>query len=62
MSPQVIDELYESQQKELVAKAKDVRVAADGRCDSPGHCALYCVTTMMDAESNLILSSQLVKV
>lgn len=44
------------------ASLEDLDVAADGRCDSPGHCALYGIETFMDCKSNLIVASQLVKV
>jgi len=39
-----------------------IAVAADGRCDSPGHSALYGIVSFMDTATNLVVSSQLVKV
>ena len=39
-----------------------LKVNGDGRFDSPGHCALYGTYTIMDSDSSLVISSQLVKV
>ncbi|XP_067944808.1 uncharacterized protein [Watersipora subatra] len=39
----------------------ELDLAGDGRCDSPGHCALYRAYTMMDQSCGLIVSSHLVK-
>lgn len=40
----------------------EVIVGGDGRCDSPGHSAKYGTYSLMDAEQNKILDSQLVQV
>lgn len=40
----------------------ELNVAGDGRFDSPGHSALYGTYTLMDAESSLIVSCQMIKV
>ena len=39
-----------------------LNISADGRCDSPGHCALYCIVTFMHVETSLILATEVVKV
>lgn len=39
----------------------ELKVNGDGRFDSPGHSALFGTYTIMDSESSLIISSQLVK-
>ena len=36
-------------------KGKSVRLAGDGRCDSPGASAKFCTYSMMDIDSNRIL-------
>ena len=38
-----------------------LEIAADGRCDSPGHCALYGIVTFMDCRTNKIVATSLVK-
>ena len=37
-------------------------VAGDGRCDTAGHSAIYGLYSLMDCETNFILSAKLVKV
>uniref|UniRef100_A0A8C1NIN4 Uncharacterized protein n=1 Tax=Cyprinus carpio TaxID=7962 RepID=A0A8C1NIN4_CYPCA len=37
-------------------KDRDVVIVADGRMDSPGHCAQYCTYTAMENESREIIS------
>lgn len=39
-----------------------VKVNGDGRFDSPGHSALYCVYSFMDCDTSKILACELVKV
>ena len=39
-----------------------LNISADGRCDSPGHCALHCIVTFMQVETSLILATEVVKV
>lgn len=41
---------------------RQVCLAGDGRCDSPGHCALYGLYTMMDCFTSKILCTSSVKV
>ena len=48
--------------REVQERGGDVSVAGDGRCDSPGFCAKYCLYTHMDLTSNKIMSLQLVQV
>ena len=43
-------------------EGKEVSVAGDGRCDSPGHCAKYCSYSIMDVENNKVLDTQIVQV
>lgn len=43
-------------------EGKQVDVAGDGKCDSPGHSALYGMYTLMDTENNKILACEIVKV
>ena len=56
--------VWGSRVKELHAKreGKNVRLAGDGRCDSPGHCAKYGCYTLMDADTHEILHVELVPV
>ncbi|XP_041952905.1 uncharacterized protein LOC121712884 isoform X3 [Alosa sapidissima] len=35
---------------------KDVVILADGRCDTPGHCAQYCTYTTMENDSKKIIN------
>jgi len=60
-----VKEEYEIKQKELFREALvegKVDIAGDGRCDSPGHSALYGITTLMELKNHRIISSKLVKV
>lgn len=43
-------------------RGKSVKLAGDGRCDSPGHCAKYGSYTLMDAETAEVLHSELIQV
>lgn len=58
--------MYSNKQEQLVGELMQnggvVRLAGDGRCDSPGHCALYGTYTLMDAENAKVLCFSLVKV
>ncbi|KAL8591976.1 hypothetical protein ACOMHN_020454 [Nucella lapillus] len=45
----------------LARRGRTLKLAGDGRCDSPGHCAKYCSYTLMDAETAHILQVQLVQ-
>ena len=47
---------------EVIERGGEVQVAGDGRCDSPGFCAKYCLYSHMDLATNKILSLQLVQV
>lgn len=57
---------YQQQQSTLLtnikAEGRELIVGGDGRCDSPGHSAKYGTYSLMDAEQNKILDSQLVQV
>ena len=61
-----VQRTYQHQQSTLLNNIKaDGRlliVGGDGRCDSPSHSAKYGTYTLMDAEQNKILNSQLVQV
>ena len=60
---QVVKEVYDQKMDHLRSSiTHPIHVAADGRSDSPGHSALYGITTMMDAESRMIVASNLVRV
>lgn len=39
-----------------------VNVAGDGRCDSPGHSALFCLYSLMDTNTKKIISAHVLKV
>ena len=45
-----------------VRQDKAVKLAGDGRCDSPGHCAKYGSYTLMDAGTSEILHVKVVQV
>ena len=47
---------------QLLRQKESVSLIGDGRCDSPGYNAKYCTYSMMDAESELIASFELVQV
>ena len=57
---------YQQQQStrlnNIKAEGRELIVGGDGRCDSPGHSAKYGAYSLMDAEQNKILDSQLVQV
>lgn len=60
-----METIYTAKQEAIqacISLDEPVNVAADGRCDSPGHSALYGITTMMDAKTKLVIASHLVKV
>ena len=63
---QVVRDTYAKAQKQLFEGIwndnRMVALAGDGRCDSPGHCALYGVYSFMDCESCKVLGFELVKV
>ena len=40
---------------------KCLQVSGDGRCDSPGHSAKYCIYTIMDDHTTTILDFRLVQ-
>ena len=39
-----------------------LNMSADGRCDLPEHCALYCIVTFMQVVTSLIFATEVVKV
>ena len=51
-------------QERLIAArvGKAIKMAGDGRCDSPGHCAKYGSYTLMDAETSEVIHLELVQV
>ncbi|XP_059424614.1 uncharacterized protein LOC132158984 [Carassius carassius] len=54
-----IKEFWEGKRSTAIQRLQDkdsVVVLADGRMDSPGHCAQYCTYTMMENESKEIIS------
>ncbi|XP_048098416.1 uncharacterized protein LOC125294097 [Alosa alosa] len=53
-----VKEFWEERRAEAIHRLKDrdVVIVADGRMDSPGHCAQYCTYTAMENESREILS------
>ena len=61
-----VQRTYQQQQYTLLdnikAEGRDLIIGGDGRCDSPGHSAKYGTYSLMDAEQNKILDSQLVQV
>lgn len=46
----------------LQADQRDLVLAGDGRCDSPGHSAKYGSYTMLEVQRNVIIDMQLVQV
>ena len=44
------------------AQTAELICAGDGRCDSPGHTAVFGTYSLMDTATNLVLSSHDVKV
>jgi hypothetical protein len=62
----VVLETWEKLQGDLLQSIKSsgrpLRLAGDGRCDSPGFNAKYCTYSVMDLETNQILTYVVVKV
>lgn len=58
-----IELFWKDRQSEILAtlQRKQLILAGDGRCDSPGFSAKYGTYTLMDTNSNLILYSETVK-
>ena len=61
MAP-VVERWWQCMQHEILSKLGGTRVsvAADGRNDSPGHSATYCMYTFMEENSKLVLHQELV--
>lgn len=61
-----IQTAWQTEQARCIAEVNDrgggVWLAGDGRCDSPGFSAKYCLYSHIDMSSNKILSLQLVQV
>jgi len=61
-----VQRTYQQRQSSLLnnikAEGRELIVGGDGRCDSPGHSAKYGTYSLMDAEQNKILDSQLIQV
>ncbi|XP_059425808.1 uncharacterized protein LOC132160104 [Carassius carassius] len=53
-----VKEFWEERRAEAINRLKDrdVVIVAEGRMDSPGHCAQYCTYTSMEKESREIIS------
>uniref|UniRef100_A0A673IHK2 Uncharacterized protein n=1 Tax=Sinocyclocheilus rhinocerous TaxID=307959 RepID=A0A673IHK2_9TELE len=46
---------FEEQLKKITtSREKEVVICGDGRCDSPGHCAKYCIYTFIDVENQKV--------
>ena len=62
----IMQEEYDMQADAHVSAATidslKLNISADGRCDSPGHSALYCIVIFMQVETSLILATENVKV
>lgn len=59
--PSIENFWQEHQQKVLdTHKGRDLVVFGDGRCDSPGSSATLCTYTIMDNDTNTILSTDTV--
>lgn len=56
--------VWQRKQERLMAarRHKKVKLAGDGRCDSPGHCAKFGSYTLMDADTAEVLHTELVQV
>lgn len=56
--------VWQQAQERLFAarRGRPVKLAGDGRCDSPGHCAKYGSYTVMDTETNEVLHCELIQV
>ena len=61
---QIIGDYYKDQREKIVSDlhGKTVHVSGDGRCDRPGHSALYGMYSLMDNNSKKILSLHVLKV
>ena len=62
---QIINEEYGSQLEQIIEEAKasgGVDVTGDGRCDSPGHSALFGLYSLMDAKTRKILTAHVLTV
>lgn len=53
---------YERQTLWGSLEGRNVRLAGDGRCDSPGYSAKFCTYSMMDLDSNKVVDFELVQV
>ncbi|XP_064470217.1 uncharacterized protein LOC135384967 [Ornithodoros turicata] len=55
--------VYQTRQKELLGQLqpRPLTIAGDGRCDSPGHTALYGTYTLLETTANRIIHFELVK-
>ena len=61
---QIIREQYDVTQRQVLDEVglRLVDVAGDGRCDSPGHSALYGMYSLMDVSTKKILCLHVLKV
>lgn len=53
----VVNEFWHKEQNSVFAElnGRDLWLAGDGRCDSPGHNAKYCTYTMIDQETDNVV-------
>ena len=60
----MIQTVWDSHQKEIFdsLQGKSVRLAGDGRCDSPGHSAKYGTYSLLDQDTDLVLHTEVVQV
>lgn len=59
----VVEETWDEHVKEVHARLQgqnSLLVSGDGRCDSPGSCAKYCMYTLMESSTKQIVHSQTV--
>jgi len=58
----VVKELWEAMKEKVweVLKGEELALAGDGRNDSPGHSAKYCVYTIMEHYLHLIMDIEVV--
>ena len=60
----VVHTTWENEQQTLLdsLNGRSVRLAGDGRCDSPGYSAKYCTYTMMDMDTQKVVDFEVVQV
>ena len=62
----IVRTTWQQQQQEICSELKDREggavLAADGRCDSPGHSAKYCTYTFLDVTSQKVIDFNVISV